>query len=376
MSRYLALCQRTAETVGITINGPGEADVAVHDNRFYQRVAIAGSLGLGESYMEGWWTSKNLSETFYRLSQVDDRVVPTSAMDKLQLVGAWLINMQTIARAKRSIETYYDLGNDFMSGQLGTRMVASCAYWKDAKDLDDAQERKLDLICKKLRLQPNDRLLDIGCGWGSLVRFAAERYGVTAVGVTNSPSQATFARESCRDLPVTIHLRDYREIPEAPRSFSKIASVGMFEHVGPRNYRTFFRVVDSFLKSGGLTLLHTMGGNVSCLRCDPWINKYIFPDGVVPSVTQLGHAIEGRFVVEDWHCFGPYYYRTFMSWYERFCANWDPSTIKTSLPPEKFFRMWEYYLVSFGSTFRTRRLNVWQIVLSRIGEAACYESIR
>jgi cyclopropane-fatty-acyl-phospholipid synthase len=284
--------------------------------------------------------------------------------------------MQTVARSRDVATVHYDLGNEFFEPWLDPRMVYSCGYWKGAANLAQAQENKLDLVCRKLRLAPGHRVLDIGCGWGSFVCYAAERYGCQCVGVTIAERQAEYAAWRCSGLPVTIHACDYRKTPGERATFDRVVSIGMFEHVGPDNYGRFFETIDHLMTNDGLALVHTIGDNVSRKRCDPWLNKYIFPNGVAPSIQQLGAAIEGRFVVEDWHNFGPDYFATFMSWYEGFKTSWEPGRVRTAMAPDSFYRMWEYYLSSFASAFKVRDLHVWQIVLSKQRGVDAYESVR
>ena len=249
---------------------------------------------------------------------------------------------------------------------LGRRLVYSCGYWRDAHDLDAAQEAKLDLVCRKLRLRPGMRVLDVGCGWGEALQFAAERYGVRGVGVTISAEQAAHARELCAGLPIEIRLQDYRHIE--PHAFDRVLSIGMFEHVGVRNYGTFFEVVrrslDPAAEHGGLALLHCIGSNTSTRHTDPWIARYIFPNSMIPSAAQIATALEGRFVVEDWHGFGPDYDRTLQAWRANIEAAWE------RLPPRydaRFRRMWQFYLAASMASFRVRRNQLWQLLLSPRG---------
>jgi cyclopropane-fatty-acyl-phospholipid synthase len=249
-------------------------------------------------------------------------------------------------------------------------MVYSCAYWKDANNLDDAQEAKLDLICKKLDLHSGSRILDIGCGWGSFARYAAEQYGAEVVGITVSRDQANFARERCAGLPVEIRLQDYRDVEGM---FDRIVSVGMFEHVGYKNYRTYMETARRLLKDGGLFLLHTIGRGETRRENDAWIEKYIFPNSMIPSMKQISAAIEKLFVVEDWHNFSADYDATLMAWFRNFDLNWDSLNEQYDV---RFYRMWKYYLLSCAAAFRTRHMQVWQIILSKEGVAGGYRSIR
>jgi cyclopropane-fatty-acyl-phospholipid synthase len=248
-------------------------------------------------------------------------------------------------------------------------MVYSCAYWKNAGNLDDAQEAKLDLICRKLALQPGNRILDIGCGWGSFAKYAAERFGVEVVGITVSREQAGLAAELCRGLPVEIRLRDYRDVEGR---FDHIVSVGMFEHVGYRNYRTYMETVHNCLKDDGLFLLQTIGNSHSEVVGDPWIDKYIFPNSIIPSIKQISAAIEGLFIIEDLHNFGAYYDTTLCSWLHNFERNWNKLKSRYD---ENFYRMWRYYLQLFMGAFRSRCLQVWQIVLSKKGKPGGYSAL-
>ena len=249
---------------------------------------------------------------------------------------------------------------------LGERLIYSCAFWEHAASLDEAQEAKLDLVCRKLGLQPGMRVLDIGCGWGGAARYAAERYQVEVVGITVSQEQVRLAREMCRGLPIEIRYQDYRSLEEP---FDRILSVGMFEHVGPRNYVTFMDVVRRCLKENGLFLLHTIGTQQTTKRCDPWIGRYIFPNSKLPSAREICAAMEGHFILENWQNFGADYDRTLMHWFRNFQENW--SWLRDRYD-ERFFRMWKYYLLSCAGVFRARANQLWQIVLSPQGVPGGY----
>jgi cyclopropane-fatty-acyl-phospholipid synthase len=248
-------------------------------------------------------------------------------------------------------------------------MIYSCGYWAEAETLDEAQEAKLDLICRKIGLERGMRVLDIGSGWGGFLKFAAERYGISGLGVTVSREQAAFANEHARDLPIETRLMDYMALDG---QFDRVVSVGMFEHVGYRNYRSYFDKVRSLLRPDGLFLLHTIGGNVSTTHGDPWAEKYIFPNGMLPSIAQIGEALEGLFVMEDWHNFGADYDRTLMAWRNNFDAAWPALSARYD---DRFRRMWRYYLSVFAALFRARQINLWQIVLSPEGVAGGYRRV-
>lgn len=364
------LIQDILYIAGIKINGKKDWDIVVNDDRFYKRVLAQGSLGLGESYMDGWWNCKRLDEFFYRVLKADlDKKVGKKGF-LWNALKARLVNLQSKSRAYNIGKKHYDIGNDLYKNMLDKRMNYSCGYWKNSKTLDKAQEAKLDLICKKIGLKPGMKVLDIGCGWGGFVKFAAEKYKVKAVGITVSKEQANLAREICKGLPVEIRLQDYRKLNE---KFDRIISIGMFEHVGPKNYKTYMKVVNRCLKSDGLFLLHTIGRNFSVRSLDDrWMDKYIFPEAVVPSVKQIAKASEGVFVLEDWHNFGTDYDKTVMVWYKNFQNSWNK--IKGNYD-ERFKRMWEYYLLSSAGSFRAEKNRLWQVVFSK-GNIGEYISVR
>lgn len=355
----------------VHLNGDRPWDLRVHDPRFYMRAMRDGSLGVGESYMDGWWSCDALEEMFYRVlrARLDERVGRSRAARLLKLAARFK-NLQGPRRAFQIGQRHYDLGNDLFERMLDRRMVYSCGYWADARTLDEAQEAKLDLVCRKLGLEPGMRLLDVGCGWGSLVQYAAENYGVSAVGVTVSREQHAYAAAACAHLPVEIRLQDYRELDEP---FDRIASIGMFEHVGYRNHRTFMEVARRCLADDGLLLLHTIGSNHSIVVVDAWIHRYVFPNGLIPSMRQIAEAAEGLLVLEDWHSFGVYYHRTLQAWHDNFSMRWSEIADRYG---ERFFRMWTYYLHSTAAGFRARRNQVWQMVFSRSGLPGGYASVR
>jgi len=320
----------------VTINGDRAWDIHVKDPRFYERVLAQGSLGLGESYMDGWWTCDEIDQLIFRLlkAKSEEEVRARNLSLLWHVARAKLMNLQTRSRAYEVGKVHYDTGNELFRRMLDKRMVYSCGYWKDANTLDEAQEAKLDLVCRKIGLEPGQTILDIGCGWGSFIEYAAERYGVEALGITISNEQAQYARERCKGLPITIEVQDYRSLDG---QYDHVVSIGMFEHVGYKNYKTFMAVVSRCLKDDGLFLLHTIGQNTSRTSNDPWVNKYIFPNGMTPSPNQVTRAIEGKFIIEDWHCFGLDYYRTIMAWYRNVVDAWPE---REGQYDERCYRMW------------------------------------
>ena len=346
----------------IRIDGNRAWDIRVHHPDFYSRVLADGSLALGESYMDGWWSCPALDQFFDRILRAGlDRQSLKKGRLLWEGVKAKLVNAQRKSQAGVIGKRHYDIGNRLFAAMLDKRMNYSCAFWDGAESLDQAQENKLDMICRKIDLKPGMRVLDIGCGWGGFAKWAAEQYGARVRGLTVSREQAAFARKDCRGHDVTIALEDYRALEG---TFDRIVSIGMLEHVGFRNYRTFMKVARRCLTEDGLLLVQTIGGNRSVHGTDAWIGKYIFPNSMLPSARQIAAAGEGLLVLEDWHSFGPHYDRTLMAWHANFTRNWD--RIK-DLYDERFFRMWTYYLLSCAGSFRSRRNQLWQIVFSKEG---------
>lgn len=363
--------QELLNTADVRIDGSRPWDIRVLHERFFDRVLAGGSLALGESYMDGWWECEALDQFF-------DRVLSARLDQKARRsLGFWwagfksrVANPQRISRAFDVGKHHYDIGNELFSIMLDSRMNYSCAFWERAVTLDAAQEAKLDLICRKLQIEPGSRLLDIGCGWGGLARYAAEKHGACGTGITVSRRQAEFACSCCAGFPVDIRLQDYRDLEG---TYDRVVSVGMFEHVGVKNYGAYMRVVHRCLEPGGLFLLHTIGGNTSVHTTEPWMSRYIFPNSMLPSARQITAAAEGLFVLEDWQSIGPHYDRTLMAWHANFVHGWD--RIRDTYG-ERFFRMWTYYLLSSAGSFRARSNQVWQIIFSKDGLRGGYRSIR
>ena len=346
----------------IRINGDRPHDIKVHHPQLYSRIMQEGSLGLGESYMDGWWDCERLDIFFYKILRAKlDKKLPNNLKNIIRLAIARFRNFQSKKRAWMVGEEHYDLGNDLFSLMLDPYMQYSCAYWKDADHLEQAQEHKLDLICRKLDLKAGMNVLDIGCGWGGLAEYMAKNYHVSVTGITISKEQQKLAQERCKDLDVKILLTDYRDIED---EFDRVVSIGMFEHVGPKNYETYFKIVRRNLKPDGLFLLHTIGSNSTMLNADAWTSKYIFPNGCLPSVENIAHHSSGKFVMEDWHNFGADYDLTLSAWHKRFIEIWPQIESNYSL---RFKRMFSYYLNACAGAFRARDLQLWQIVFSPEG---------
>lgn len=368
---YLKLFNELLSPADIRINGTRDWDIRLHDEAVLDRILMDGSLGLGETYMEGLWDCDRIDELVNRITHhnLEEKLGVKAKL----LLGAHLgrkkvvsfFNRQSVERCNTDVPFHYDIGNDLFQNMLDERMTYTCGYWKESFDLDSAQTAKLDLICRKLDLRPGMRLLDIGCGWGSFMNYAAEHYGVICHGLTLSKEQTSMGMEIARrkQLPVSFILQDYRQYVPAI-TYDRVVSIGMIEHVGPSNYSDYFACAHRFLNDDGLFLLHTIGSPQSQTETDPWINKYIFPNGVIPSISQLGTAMEHKFNIEDLHNIGPDYDKTLMAWCRNFEANWGNISDKYD---ERFYRMWRYYLLSCAGAFRSRRLSVWQLALTKEG---------
>jgi cyclopropane-fatty-acyl-phospholipid synthase len=353
----------------IKINGDEDWDIQVHNEKFYSGVLRGGSLALGESYMKKWWDCKRLDLFFEKLvkAKLHERMnIPIILLG----LKSRLFNMQSMFRSKKVIDNHYDLSNELYESFLDPYNQYTCGYFEGTDDLNEAQEKKLELICKKLKLKKSDKVLDIGCGWGGFAKYASEHYGCHVTGITISDEQIKYAKEYTKGLPVEIRKQDYRDLKE---KFDKIVIVGMIEHVGYKNYRKIMKIVHDCLNENGLFLLHTIGSSTTTTSGDPWGDKYIFPNGMLPSIKQIGKAYEKLFVMEDWHNFGLYYYNTLMAWEKNFKKNWDK--IKKDYS-EMFYRMWRYYLLSYAGAFKSRYLQLWQIVFSKGNNDKVYESVR
>jgi cyclopropane-fatty-acyl-phospholipid synthase len=371
MSDAKKTIERLLSLADVKINGTRPFDIQVHDERFYGRLLAQQELGLGESYMDGWWDVG-------RLDQLIERILSSNLREKVHItlplvrtaVVAVLRNKQTVKRATRNAAHHYNIGNDLYERMLDKRMIYSCAYWQGAKTLDEAQEAKLDLICRKLHLKKGMTLLDIGCGWGGFAEYAAKQYGVKVTGITPAAEQVKVAKQRTKGLPIKILQKDYRRMTG---SFDRIVSIGMLEHVGYKNYKKFFAKCRTMLNDDGLMLHHTIGSLRSVTSTGPWMDKYIFPGGVLPSLAQLGRAISNKLVIEDLHNFGPDYDKTLMAWHANFVKRYPEISDKYD---ERFYRMWNFYLLACAGSFRARNIQLWQIVIRKRETSATYIAVR
>jgi cyclopropane-fatty-acyl-phospholipid synthase len=359
--RAAAVIAETLGGAGITVGGDAPWDIQIRDARTYARVLRDGTLGVGESFVEGWWDCQALDQMIERVvrARVPDELSKSWPL-RAQLVKARLFNLQ-VARPFEVGERHYDVGNDLYEAMLGRRMVYTCAYYKDATTLDAAQEAKLDLVCRKIGLRPGMRILDLGCGWGGFAAFAAERYGANVVGYTVSREQVAWAKAHYGSLSVDIRLDDYRH---ATGTYDAVVSIGLMEHVGAKNHRAYMQLAARCLGPGGIAFVHTIGGAGPRTQIDPWFDKYIFPNAAIPTLGQLATAMQGVLVPEDVQNIGPHYDRTLMDWWANFDAAWPRLRTRYG---DTFYRVWKYYLLVSAAYFRTREHNLYQIVATPMG---------
>jgi cyclopropane-fatty-acyl-phospholipid synthase len=361
----------------IKIDGNREWDIQVHDERFYSSLLFHGSVALGETYVNGWWDCKNVEQFIYRVLHyrlVNPRTYElqhfgSSFLKNTRFISKYIINAQSVKRASRDVKYHYNLGNDLFRATLGQSMTYTCGYFKNTKDLDEAQLNKMDLVCKKLHLKKGMTVLDIGCGWGSLAKHMSSKYGVKVVGITLSENQVKYARRHCKGEDVKIVLCDYRDYVG---KFDRIVSIEMIEHVGAKNLKEFMHKANANLKEDGLMLLQFDGKAESINWNYSWIEKYIFPGTVTPSLKQITTSAEGLFTLVDLHDFTKDYHLTMNCWHSNFLKNWDD--IKDSYD-DRFFRLWKFYLTMCPATALANTQHLWQIVLQKNNSEKQYERI-
>lgn len=362
MLKYATIMEDMLGDIGININGNNPWDIKIKDERTYAQVLRNKNLGLGEAYMEGWWDCQQIDELVYRILRAGlDSQVKDNQLLRMKSLWSLVFNLQSRLRSLMVAEQHYNLDNELFIAMLDPYVQYSCAYFDETDDLNEAQLRKMNLICRKLNIGKDDNVLDIGCGWGGLAKYMAEHYHCRVTAINIATEQIAYARKFCQNLPVEIKQLDYRDLTG---SYDKIVSVGMFEHVGPKNYKTYMQAVHRCLKDGGIFLLHTIGSNETGFSCDPWISKYIFPNGNLPSIAQIGKACENLFVMEDWHNLGEHYKKTLLAWHKNFNKAWLQLKNKYD---ENFRRMFEYYLLSCAGSFRARHIQLWQIIFTKYG---------
>ncbi len=353
--------KKLLKVADVSVDGTRPQDIRVYNDAFYARVIADGSLGLGESYMDKLWDANHLDAFFEKVIRANlERHVKLNRHTLLALIRANLTNMQTRARAKHVARKHYDESGVLPDAILDPYNQYTCAYFRDGtENLNQAQEKKLDLICRKLQLKKEDRVLDIGCGWGGFAKYASKHIGCSVTGISISEEQIKYARNFCKGLPVEIRHCDYRDLEGM---YDKVLTCGMVEHVGKKNYRTLFKIIHDHLSDNGLYLLHTIGSNTSTSIVDPFMDKYIFPNGMLPSQEQISHAANGLFILQDAQNLGKHYDPTLMAWNENFRKNWSSIADRYD---ERFRRMFEYYLLSCAGAFRAGAMQLWQMVFSK-----------
>jgi cyclopropane-fatty-acyl-phospholipid synthase len=365
---FKPLLERLLAGSGVKIGGDRPWDIRVNRDRLYRR-ALRGSLGIGESYIDGDWDCDALDELFRRVlsSGAQDKPLIRAARG-FKTLQSRLTNLQTKSRSRAVAEEHYDLDHRMYALFLGPWNQYTCCFFDGTDDLERAEVLKLEMLCDKLELKPGDRLLDIGCGWGGLAKYAAATRGCEVTGISLSDQQIRYAVEYTKCLPVSIRRLDYRDLPDSGLPpFDRISIVGMIEHVGYKNYATLMGVVHQMLKPDGLFLLHTIGNCEETAVVDPWIEKHIFRNSMAPAMSQLSGAAEGKFVIEDWENYGQHYVPTLQAWHDRFNANWERIRALPTAKPfdERFRRMWNYYLMSSKAAFDVEQLHLWQLVMTR-----------
>jgi cyclopropane-fatty-acyl-phospholipid synthase len=365
-----AIVEEILDAAEIEINGSAQDSIQIHNPNFYKRVVQFRELGLGESYMDGWWECQAMDQMLTKLlnSDVHKRL-------KLSIPILWhfaksiLLNRQTLTKAAANAKFHYNIGNDLYERMLDREMVYSCAYWDGSPDLEAAQIAKMDLICRKLKLEPGMKLLDIGSGWGGFLRYTVKNYGVVGTGISPADQQIILAKEKSRGLNIEFQQLDYRKLTG---KFDRIVSIGMMEHVGPKNYKTFFQKCEDLLEPNGMMLHHTITANTPTNSTNPFFDKYIFAGGILPSLTGLARSSEGKFIIEDVHNFGPDYDKTLMQWYKNINAKWS------EIPQYdlRFRKMWNFYLLASAAAFRSRSIQLLQAVFRPPHAAGKYLSVR
>jgi cyclopropane-fatty-acyl-phospholipid synthase len=356
----MSLLQKALDKAGITINGNRPHDVRINNPRAWIRIFFEGTLGTGESYEDGDWDCDDISELTNILLTAGANRGHTGLTGTLLALAGTFQNQQTVRKSRR-VAKHYNLSPEFYKRVLGDELVYTCGYWKDAATLAEAQRNKLTLVSEKIHLEPGHEVLDVGCGWGSYAEHAVRCYGSKVTGITIAKEQAYYARKRCEGLPARFEIEDYRD---HHGTYDRIVSIGMFEQVGPRNFRTFFEKMRSLLKPDGFFLLHTIVGSEP--GGDPWLEKYIFPGGYLPTAAQIEKSIEGLFVSEDVENFGADYDKTLCAWRENL-KHAEPELLVSGEYDERFFRRFNYYFGICAGSFRARKNHVKQYVLSPNG---------
>lgn len=343
----------------------------IRNPKTYKYILALGSLGFGESYMNGWWDEENdnlmelsgllLSSGIYKKARGNFSLILNILLQRLFSLPIFIQN------SRKNVQYHYDISNDFYRLFLDETLTYSCGYQIEKNDtLKEMQMQKHELICKKLALKRGDSVIDIGCGWGEMLIYAAEQYGISGTGITLSQEQAYLAKERIKQRELSDRLKivvaDYREFEG---QYDKFVSIGMFEHVGKRNFSTYMNKVRELLKPGGIGLLHTVG-TIGRAGRDPWLEKYIFPGGYLPKLHDL--------ISEMWtadllvaHCenLKPHYAETLKRWSDNFRHNKKLIMAVSSKFDQRFIRMWDLYLQLCEATFRYGNIQLYQVLFCK-----------
>lgn len=337
-------------------------------NKILLDVANRGNLALGEHYMQGNWHSPDLFNLFVKIINNKKNYGGNGSNYFKYFTG--LANQ---TNSEEMINSHYNLGNDFFESWLDKNMQYSCAYWnKDNMTLDEAQIQKMDLIGKKLKLEPGMLVLDIGFGWGSLANHLATKFNVKVIGINLSSEQYNYALEKYgNNNNVQYIYGDFADILKYNYKFDRIVSVGFYEHLDNDRYGDFYNIVATCMKEDGICLLHTIGTDSNNKGTEEWINKYIFTRGRIPNLCDISqNTAKFDLTIEDVHNFGYNYYKTLIAWYNRFKKTHD----KNKNPV--FHRMWEYYLLSCAAGFYTKHLYLWQFIITKRNKKEIYYGVR
>ena len=371
-----------ANQIGVEINGPNAWDIQIHNESLYSRLFRDGSLGAGESYMDGWWDCNDLVELSFRVAK-NNLLLESGLPLFVHTTRSFLLNLQNKIRARIVGECHYDLPIPLWEKMLGASMIYTNGIWQDTDDLDTAGFAKYDLVCRKLELKKGDTLLELGCGWGAFLKYAATHYGCRCTGVTISKEQAKYASELCQSLPVKIHHCDYRDRdvynPDDIK-YDAITTLGMTEHVGRKNYRQCMQIIYEQLRDCRLFLLESSGNSKESAP-DMFIQKYIFPYLDMPTVGSIDKYTRDFFVLEDMQTVSVDYAKTIIAWSNNFKKYWSDFDLSENtfggLSKNQFYRMWVYYLDCCAGVLKARtETQAWQFLFSKGHLTNGYRSVR
>ncbi len=352
----------TGPTGGLIIKNPD----------FYDRVVRDGSLGMGESYMEGWWDAEGddiVSAIGIIISNQLEKTIRVSPSLMLSAASTKIFANVSRVRSKSNIQQHYDVGNDFYELFLDENMAYTCGYQKDPNDtIEDMQNQKHERVARKLGLKAGESMVDLGCGFGGMLRYGAKNFGIKGMGVTLSEGQYEWANKKMQEEGlhdnIRVELKDYRDMTG---TFDHVVSIGLAEHTWQRGYETFIGKISELLKEGGVGLVHTIGvTSPPHETTDAWINRYIFPDGRLPRLEELIEEMRrAGLTVGHVENFKLHYAETLRHWKEKF--NKNRATIKAMAPEynEEFLRMWDYYLQVCEAGFRYGELQLYQILFCK-----------